>query len=58
MTLTTRAAIKAEHGAPLLVEEIELNDPNDNEVLVELFATGLCHSQLHQIHNPLSPMPL
>ena len=34
MTLTTRAAIKAEHGAPLLVEEIELNDPNDNEVLV------------------------
>ncbi|MBA01347.1 MAG: alcohol dehydrogenase [Chloroflexi bacterium] len=58
MTLTTRAAIKAEHGAPLLVEEIELNDPNENEVLVELFATGLCHSQLHQIHNPLSPMPL
>ncbi|MBG93487.1 MAG: alcohol dehydrogenase [Chloroflexi bacterium] len=58
MTLITRAAIKAEHGAPLLVEEIELNDPNDNEVLVELFATGLCHSQLHQIHNPLSPMPL
>ena len=58
MTLTTRAAIKVEHGAPLLVDEIELSDPNENEVLVELFATGLCHSQLHQIHNPLSPMPL
>ena len=58
MTLTTRAAIKAEHGVPLLVDEIELDDPGDDEVLVKLFATGICHSQLHQIHNPLSPMPL
>ncbi|HJM88978.1 MAG TPA: zinc-binding dehydrogenase [Dehalococcoidia bacterium] len=58
MTLTTRAAIKAEHGVPLLVDEIELEDPGDDEVLVKLFATGICHSQLHQIHNPLSPMPL
>ena len=57
MTTKTRAAIKAEHGAPLLVEEIELDDPGDEEVLVELFATGICHSQLHQIHNPLLPMP-
>ncbi len=58
MPLTTRAAIKAVHGAPLLVEEIELPDPGPEEVLVKLFATGICHSQLHQIHNPLSPIPL
>jgi Zn-dependent alcohol dehydrogenase len=57
MTTKTRAAIKAEHGVPLLVDEIELEDPGDEEVLVKLFATGICHSQLHQIHNPLSPMP-
>ena len=56
--MTTRAAIKAEHGAPLLVDEIELGDPGPDEVLVKLFATGICHSQLHQIHNALSPMPL
>ncbi len=58
MTTKTRAAIKSEHGQPLLVDEIELEDPGADEVLVKLFATGLCHSQLHQIHNPLSPMPL
>lgn len=58
MTLKTRAAIKAVHGEPLLVDEIELADPGPDEVLVELFATGICHSQLHQIHNPNSPMPL
>ena len=58
MTITTRAAIKAEHGVPLLVDEIELADPGPNEVLLQLFATGICHSQLHQIHNALSPMPL
>jgi Zn-dependent alcohol dehydrogenase len=57
MTLKTRAAIKAVFGEPLLVEEIELEDPGDEEVLVKLFATGICHSQLHQIHNPDGPTP-
>ncbi|MBT5773513.1 MAG: zinc-binding dehydrogenase [Dehalococcoidia bacterium] len=57
MTLKTRAAIKAVFGEPLLVEEIELEDPGDEEVLVKLFATGICHSQLHQIHNPDGPVP-
>ena len=57
MTLKTRAAIKAKFGEPLLVDEIELEDPGDEEVLVKLFATGICHSQLHQIHNPDGPVP-
>lgn len=55
--LKTRAAIKAVHGEPLLVDEIELDDPGPDEVLVELFASGICHSQLHQIHNPAQRMP-
>lgn len=57
MTTKTRAAIKAKFGEPLLVDEIELEDPGDEEVLVKLFATGICHSQLHQIHNPDGPVP-
>lgn len=57
MTTKTRAAIKAKFGEPLLVDEIELADPGDEEVLVKLFATGICHSQLHQIHNPDGPTP-
>lgn len=55
MTMTTRAAVFAGHGEPLAVEEIELPDPAADEVLVKLFATGICHSQLHQIHNPRTP---
>ncbi len=57
MTTKTRAAIKAVFGEPLLVDEIELEDPGDEELLVKLFATGICHSQLHQIHNPDGPTP-
>ncbi len=57
MTTKTRAAIKAVFGEPLLVDEIELADPNEEEVLVKLYATGICHSQLHQIHNPDGPVP-
>lgn len=53
----TRAAVKVEHGQPLVVEEIILQDPTGPEVLVELFASGICHSQLHQIHNPDSWTP-
>lgn len=58
MTLKTRAAVFAKHGEPLVVDEIELADPGPSEVLVKLFATGICHSQLHQIHNPLAQTPL
>ena len=52
MATTTRAAVKVEHGQPLAVEEIILQDPKRPEVLVEYFATGICHSQLTQINHP------
>lgn len=57
MTTKTIAVVDAEHGQPLSVEEIELPDPGPREVRVKLFATGICHSQLHQIHNAASPRP-
>jgi S-(hydroxymethyl)glutathione dehydrogenase / alcohol dehydrogenase len=41
------AAILWEQGAPLLVEEAELEAPRAGEVLVELKAAGVCHSDLH-----------
>ncbi|MPZ99955.1 MAG: zinc-binding dehydrogenase [Dehalococcoidia bacterium] len=55
--LTTRAAVYVKHGNPLDVDEIELPDPGDEEVLVKLFASGICHSQLHQLHRPDHPTP-
>ncbi len=42
-----QAAILWEQGAPLSVEEAELGTPAAGEVLVEVRAAGVCHSDLH-----------
>jgi len=42
-----KAAILWEQGAPLSVEEAELEAPRAGEVLAELKAAGVCHSDLH-----------
>src|SRR5215831_3311758 len=34
-------------GAPVAVEEIELDAPGPGEVLVRVVASGVCHSDLH-----------
>src|SRR5712691_10871484 len=41
------AAILWEQGQPLSVEAAELDAPGPGEVLVELKAAGVCHSDLH-----------
>ena len=45
--MRTRAAVLLEPGAPLVVEEVELDDPRESEVLVRVAAAGVCHSDLH-----------
>lgn len=52
------AAVLVEYGQPLIVEEIEYPSPGPDQVLVRQFATGVCHTQLHQIHNPRRQGPL
>jgi S-(hydroxymethyl)glutathione dehydrogenase/alcohol dehydrogenase len=42
--MKTRAAVAYEAGKPLVVEEVELEGPKSHEVLVELRATGVCHT--------------
>ena len=42
--MKTRAAIAYEVGKPLVVEEVELEGPKTGEVLVEIKATGVCHT--------------
>lgn len=34
----------------LRVESLELPDPGPNQVVVKQFASGICHSQMHQMH--------
>ncbi len=42
--MKTRAAVAYEAGEPLVVEEVDLEGPKAGEVLVELKATGVCHT--------------
>lgn len=42
--MKTRAAVAYEAGKPLQIEEIELASPREGEVLVEIHATGVCHT--------------
>jgi Zn-dependent alcohol dehydrogenase len=56
--MKTRAAIQLEHNGPLTVDEIELPNPDENQIVVKQFASGICHSQLHQMHNPNLVRPL
>lgn len=42
--MQTRAAIALEAGKPLSVETVELAGPEAGEVLVEVKATGICHT--------------
>ena len=46
-TMKTEAAILWETGGTWSVEEIELDPPKAGEVLVEMVASGLCHSDDH-----------
>lgn len=41
------AAVMYEPRKPLVVEEVQLDPPKANEVLVKLAATGVCHSDVH-----------
>jgi Zn-dependent alcohol dehydrogenase len=56
--MKSKAAIQVEFGAPLVIEEIDLPDPGPNQVTVRNFASGVCHSQLHQLRNPELPRPM
>ena len=42
--MRTRAAVAIEAGKPLQIMEVNLDDPKAGEVLVEIKATGICHT--------------
>ena len=42
--MQTRAAVAHKAGAPLTIETVELEGPRQGEVLVEIKATGICHT--------------
>ncbi|BFG76220.1 hypothetical protein PTKU46_42530 [Paraburkholderia terrae] len=42
--MKTKAAIAWKAGAPLTIEEVDLEGPRAGEVLIEVKATGICHT--------------
>ena len=52
--MPTRARVVVMPGepGPLRVQEVDLPDPGPHHVVVKQFASGICHSQLHQMHAP------
>ncbi len=42
--MKTRAAIATQAGKPLTIELVDLDGPRPGEVLVEIMATGVCHT--------------
>ena len=47
--MKTRAAVAYEAGKPLEVTEVDLEGPKASEVLVEIKATGLCHTDAYTL---------
>ena len=47
--MKTRAAVAWEAGKPLTIEEIEIGGPQAGEVLVEVMATGICHTDAYTL---------
>ena len=47
--MKTRAAVAWKAGEPPQIETIDLEGPNAGEVLVELMATGICHTDAYTL---------
>src|SRR5712675_250545 len=47
--MDVRAAVAHKAGAPLTIETVKLEGPRAGEVLVELKATGICHTDKYTL---------
>lgn len=56
--MKSKAAIHLAHGQRLVVDEIEIPDPQPDQVIVKLMSSGVCHSQLHQMRNSEAERPM
>jgi S-(hydroxymethyl)glutathione dehydrogenase / alcohol dehydrogenase len=57
--MKTEAAVLWRPGGPVEIREVELAPPREGEVLIEIAACGVCHSDLHVVEGDLpEPLPL
>ncbi|MBV8332874.1 MAG: alcohol dehydrogenase AdhP [Candidatus Eremiobacteraeota bacterium] len=59
MQKTMKAAVVSEFGAPLRIDELPVPTPGAGELLVEVMACGVCHTDLHAAEGdwPVKPAP-
>jgi propanol-preferring alcohol dehydrogenase len=59
MEKTMKAAVVREFGQPLAIEELPVPVPGPGELLVEVAACGVCHTDLHAAEGdwPVKPTP-
>jgi alcohol dehydrogenase, propanol-preferring len=59
MKTTMKAAVVRDFGKPLVIEDVPLPVPGAGEILVEVKACGVCHTDLHAASGdwPVKPVP-
>ena len=57
MPTPSRVVVVPGEPGPLQLVELNLPDPGPYQVVVKQFASGICHSQLHQMHRPRTGAP-
>jgi len=55
--MKTRAMVCHAPGTPLVEEWLDLAAPGPGEVLIEIMASGLCHTDLSQLEGAAAPYP-
>lgn len=58
---TMKAAVLHEFGKPLTIEQVEVKMPGENQVLIKVVTSGVCHTDLHACEGdwPVKPkLPL
>ena len=51
------SAIQLNNKPELIVDEIDIADPTGKQVMIKLISSGICHSQIHQMHDNNLPKP-
>ncbi|HBP14764.1 MAG TPA: alcohol dehydrogenase [Gammaproteobacteria bacterium] len=52
MPTHAQVVVLPEESGPLQIQDVVLPDPGPTQVVVQQYASGVCHSQLHQMHRP------
>ena len=52
MPTPARVVVLPQQPGPLEIMHLDLPNPGPHQVVVKQYASGVCHSQLHQMHNP------